>query len=65
MLTFTSNDEGSTVTMCFNVPILDDQLGNEPIEAFSVTIIDFSPSGAGQTGSNAESCVFIIDDDGK
>ena len=60
-LTFVSLDEG-TNTLCSNVPILNDRLGNEPDEAFSISVVNFSP--AGQTGLNSESCVFITDDDG-
>ena len=62
-LIFTSPDEGS-VTRCALVPILDDNLGNEPVEPFSVTIVDISPAGSGQVGSSSETCVFIVDDDG-
>ena len=61
-LIFMSSDEGQNV-LCADVPILNDRLGNEPVEAFSVSIIDISP--AGTPGSSRESCVFIIDDDGK
>lgn len=61
-LIFMSSDEGQNV-LCADVPILNDRLGNEPVEAFSVSIINFSPEG--RSGSSRESCVFIIDDDGK
>ena len=61
MLEFQSSDEGTT-TLCSDVPITDDQLGNEPIEAFSVSFVSISP--AGQQGATTESCVFIVDDDG-
>ena len=61
MLEFLPTDEGTT-TLCANVPIIDDQLGNEPVEAFSVSFVSFSP--AGQEGPNRETCVFIEDDDG-
>ena len=60
-LIFVSTDEGENV-LCADVPILNDRLGNEPDEAFSVSIINISP--AGQVGSMSEACVFIIDDDG-
>ena len=59
-LVFTSTDEGTT-TLCANVSIIDDQLGNEPVEAFSVSFVSFSP--AGQEGLNTETCVFIEDND--
>ena len=61
MLEFTPTDEGMT-TLCANVSIIDDQLGNEPVESFSVSFVSFSP--AGQEGPNRETCVFIEDDDG-
>ena len=60
MLTFMPSDEG-TQTMCFNVSIIDDLLGNEPDEEFSVTISDTVP--AGSVGANAEACITIIDND--
>lgn len=62
MLTFTRSDEGSTTIRCANVPITNDQLGNERVEAFSVSFANISP--AGQQGSITETCVFIVDDDG-
>ena len=61
ILQFMPTDEGTT-TRCANVPIIDDQLGNEPVEAFSVSFVSFSP--AGQEGPDRETCVFIVDDDG-
>ena len=61
MLQFPSNDEGTT-TLCANVPITDDQLANEPVEAFSVSFLSISP--AGLEGQVRETCVFIEDDDG-
>ena len=45
--------------MCFNVSIIDDFLGNEPDEEFSVTISDTDPAGS----VNSEACVTIIDND--
>ena len=59
MLTFVPTDEG-TQTMCFNVLIIDDSLGNEPDEMFSVTISEAVP--AGNVG-DTEACVTIIDND--
>ena len=59
-LGFTSSDEGTT-TRCANVPIIDDQLGNEPVEPFSISFVSFSP--AGLEGPDRETCVFIEDDD--
>ena len=61
MLTFMESDEGTT-TQCANVPINNDRLGNERVEAFSVSFANISP--AGQQGSITETCVFIVDDDG-
>ena len=59
MLTFMPSDEG-TQTMCFNVSIIDDFLGNEPDEEFSVTISDTVPAGS---VGDVEACVIIIDND--
>lgn len=56
MLTFEPTDEG-TLIMCFNVTIIDDSLGNEPDEQFSVTISD--PAG----NMDSEACITIIDND--
>ena len=58
MLTFVPTDEG-TQTMCFNVTIIDDSLGNEPDEQFSVTITDAVPAGS----VDSEACVTIVDND--
>ena len=58
---FIPSDEGTT-TRCANVPIIDDQLGNEALEPFSVSFVSISP--AGQEGPDRETCVFIVDDDG-
>ena len=58
MLTFMSRDEGTT-TRCFNLTIIDDLLGNEPDEDFSVVIVDADP--VGNVGD--EACIRIIDDD--
>ena len=58
MLTFMSRDEGTTAH-CFNVTIIDDLLGNEPDEDFSVAIVAADP--AGNVGD--EACIRIIDDD--
>ena len=60
-LDFLSSDEGTT-TLCSNVPIIDDQVGNEPVEAFCVSFVSISP--AGLQGATRETCVFIVDDDG-
>lgn len=62
MLTFMASDEGTTTTKCANVSITDDQLGNEPVEAFSVSFASIDP--AGQEGLTTETCVFIVDNDG-
>ena len=58
MLTFVPTDEG-TQTMCFNVMIIDDSLGNEQDEQFSVTITDAVPAGS----VDSEACVTIVDND--
>ena len=60
LLIFMPSDEG-TQTLCFNVSIIDDLLGNEPDEEFSVAISDTVP--AGSVGDNAEACVTIINND--
>ena len=59
MLTFMPSDEG-TQMMCFNVLIVDDFLGNEPDEGFSVTISNAVPAGS---VGDVEACVTIIDND--
>ena len=59
-LEFTSSDEGTT-TLCADVPITDDQLANEPVEAFSISFLSISP--AGRQGLIRETCVFIVDND--
>ena len=63
MLTFMPSDEG-TQRMCFNVSIIDDLLGNEPDEEFSVIISSIIPAGrvAGDI-NNTEACITIIDND--
>ena len=60
MLTFEPSSDGQRV--CGNVPIIDD-LFDEPNELFSVRITRVS-SPSIMIGSNSESCVTIIDDDG-
>ena len=65
MLTFESVDVVDGITeLCALVPIIDDTLGNEPLEGFSVRITNFSPAGSGRVGSSPETCVIIVDDDG-
>ena len=59
-LTFLPSDEPQVV--CDAVRIIDDAIGNEPEEEFSVTLISASPEGS--FGDN-ESCITIIDDDSK
>ena len=63
MLTFEPSDEGTTQRMCGDVPILDDMIGNEPDEEFSVTLVSTDPSGA--RFGDRESCITIMDDDGE
>ena len=60
MLTFEPSGDGQTV--CGNVPIIDDNLGLEPNELFSVRIT--SASGANVMIGDDESFVEIIDNDG-
>ena len=60
MLTFMPSSDRQSV--CATVPLTDDNL-DEPNELFSVRIIDISGSGI-MVGTNSESCVTIIDDDG-
>ena len=62
MLTFEPSGESQIV--CGNVSIINDLLGNEPNELFSVTITEVSGGTIG-IGAEAESCVEIIDDDSK
>ena len=62
MLLFQPAADGQTA--CGRVPIRDDSLGNEPDELFSVTITNVSDHEI-VIGSNRESCVKIVDNDGK
>ena len=62
MLEFENVDQG-LFTACAMIPIIDDLLGNEPDELFSVTFSSFSPIGL--EGDVAEACVTIVDNDGK
>ena len=61
MLTFMPSPDGQRV--CGKVPIIDDRL-DEANELFSVRITQVSSPNI-MIGTNAESCVTIIDDDGK
>ena len=61
MLTFEPSPDGQRV--CGKVPIIDDLL-DEANELFSVRVTRVSNSNI-MIGMNAESCVTIIDDDGK
>ena len=60
MFTFEPNLESPVQTLCDVVNIIDDEIGNEPNEEFSVTLISASPDG--DFGAK-ESCITIIDDD--
>ena len=62
-MTFTPSDEGTTQRLCSSVPIINDTIGNEPNEEFSVILESTMPPG-GSFGDK-ESCITIIDDDGK
>ena len=61
MLTFEASSDGQRA--CGRVPIIDDLL-EEPNELFSVRITSVSNSNV-MIGMNDETCVTIIDDDGK
>ena len=61
MLTFMPSDEGTQI-MCFNASIIDDLLGNEPDEEFSVTISSIVPAGS-VSGVDTEACITIVDND--
>lgn len=57
--TFEPN-EGDAQEICSTVDvIIDDRLGNEPFEDFSVRLVDV------ETDGNDEACIRIIDDDSK
>ena len=60
MVMFPPSAGGQTV--CGNVPIMDDDLGNEGDELFSVIITSVSGDKV-MIGPNNESCVTILDDD--
>ena len=61
MLTFEPSSDGQRV--CGNVPIIDDLL-DEPNELFIVRITSVSNPNV-MIGMNDETCITIIDDDGK
>ena len=61
MVVFTPTDVAGQM-VCRNVPIINDDLGNEGDELFSVTITNVNSSKV-MIGPNQESCVTIIDDD--
>ena len=60
-MTFEPSGDGQMV--CGAVPIINDTLGNEPAELFSVRITGVSDSNI-MIGPDNEACVSIIDDDG-
>ena len=60
--TLTVTFEPGDQELCDNVPIINDTLGNEENEQFSVTITDVSSSLV-TIGPIREACVIIIDDD--
>ena len=62
MLTFEPSGSGQTV--CGNVSIIDDLLANEQNELFSVRITAVTGGGV-VIGAGDESCVEIVDNDGK
>ena len=55
-LTFVPNDE-DIQELCTSVEIINDLLGNEPDELFSVKLVDVLIEGSD------EACITIIDDD--
>ena len=59
-LTFELSNDGQM--LCGNVSIINDNLGNEGDELFSVVITSVS-SNKVSIGPNSESCVTIVDDD--
>ena len=59
MLTFTPS---GNARLCSRIRIIDDNVGSEPNEEFSVKLISASPLG---TIGEDTSCVTIIDDDRK
>ena len=61
-LTFEPSGDGQTV--CGNVPVIDDNLGLEPNEMFSVRITMSSVSETNVMIGDDELCVEIIDNDG-
>ena len=61
-MTFRPSDDGSTQELCGYVPIIDDYIGNEPDEEFSVTLVSASPYG---DFGDSESCITITDNDGE
>lgn len=63
MLTFSASDVGNSQILCADVPIIDDMLGNEPNEQFSVQFVSSEPFGIFDPTS--EVCVTIEDDDSK
>ena len=60
MLTFEPSDNEQT--SCGSVPIIDDNLGLEPNELFSVRIT--SVTGSSAIVGGGETCVEITDNDG-
>ena len=61
-LTFMPDDMFTTQRICHNITVIDDMIGNEPNEEFSVRLNSSNPE-ANLDGQ--ESCVTIIDDDGE
>ena len=61
-LTLTFEPSGDGQTVCGNVPIIDDNLGLEQAEMFSVRIASVSATNV-MIGDD-ELCVEIIDNDG-
>ena len=61
-VTFVPTDDQISQEICIPLPIIDDLIANEADEQFSVVLIDVTPTA--NVGNN-ETCVTIIDNDGK
>ena len=55
-------DDQISQEMCILLPIIDDLIANEANEQFSVALVDLTPMAV---IDNNETCVTIIDNDGK
>ena len=62
MFTFEPSDD-IPLCKCANVTIIDDSLGNEPDEQFSVSFVSIEPLG--MFDPTSEACVTITDKESK